>query len=765
MDESNYLDDLGLLARWRETRDARAFRELTVRHGAMVFGTCHRILRNASDAEDLAQECFIHLCQTNAAISVSLPGWLHTHATRRCLDYLKSRSRRGVREREYRQTYSVEDAHEWSDIQQIVDECISELPETLRDIVVSFFLEQCTQSEIAKQLDVSQSTVSRRIDEGVSLLRKGLKNRGCITSAAFLSGALSSSFADAVPATLSASLGRLALSGTSKHASVGVAARVAGGAMLMKKLAVGIGVALVLLGTLWIKYEPDSGSPPDQNGARPLPIAIVSQQVDHASYGVSDGESTVASPRVEEAPLLRAEASGSIRGRVVWKLTGSPVFGRMVQLSDSSSVIEMETTTDGLGEFLFDALPTGLYDLNVARERVRPTRAPVGVLLAEDEHRDGIVISISNGGVVQGLVSVGGVPAPDMDFELVQLGTGMSHGEIDLVTDGEGRFSVSEILEGERTFQGQLKLDQGAMLWSDSVRAVVQPDEITNVDFDFASGRGSMKGLVTINGEPAPHQPISIIFYERTGRKHLVIVFLKSDSEGRYELANVVEGRVVVHTSLRLENGRNVYGDPENVLIGTDRAVIVDFAFKRGTGILEGRITRRGRPVSDGSIIVAGEIVGTDEGGYYRVDGVPEGPVTIAPELLIDGGKITGVPGVALTIRANSRTRADFDFPGGLAAIEGFLLTDDDQPVRGTVVISYAGRTGAPQVFFANSRQDGYFHLERIPAGQADLFFMLPNNEPMPEYGVTALLTAGVVVQEDLHIPANLLPEEITVEP
>ncbi|MEK7794858.1 MAG: sigma factor, partial [Candidatus Hydrogenedentota bacterium] len=56
--------DALLLERWVLERDAGAFREIVLRHGGMVYGTCRRILGNPADAEEIAQDCFLRLAET-----------------------------------------------------------------------------------------------------------------------------------------------------------------------------------------------------------------------------------------------------------------------------------------------------------------------------------------------------------------------------------------------------------------------------------------------------------------------------------------------------------------------------------------------------------------------------------------------------------------------------------------------------------------------------------------------------------------------------
>ena len=79
-------NDQTLLKQWYQHGDAEAFHQITRRYAGLVYGTCRRILRNPSDAEDVAQECFETLAVKTRADGCALGAWLHTVATRRALD-------------------------------------------------------------------------------------------------------------------------------------------------------------------------------------------------------------------------------------------------------------------------------------------------------------------------------------------------------------------------------------------------------------------------------------------------------------------------------------------------------------------------------------------------------------------------------------------------------------------------------------------------------------------------------------------------------
>jgi DNA-directed RNA polymerase specialized sigma24 family protein len=89
--------DITLIKRWNDSRDPDAFAELVRCYAGLVYGSCLRILRNTSDAEDVTQECFMKMGSAPVHVSASLAGWLHTTATRRAINQLRSDSRRSRR--------------------------------------------------------------------------------------------------------------------------------------------------------------------------------------------------------------------------------------------------------------------------------------------------------------------------------------------------------------------------------------------------------------------------------------------------------------------------------------------------------------------------------------------------------------------------------------------------------------------------------------------------------------------------------------------
>lgn len=173
--------DDALLRRYVRRREPEAFAELARRHAGLVHATCLRITADRHDAEELTQECFFLLARNAAAVRTSVAGWLHQTATHRALNAVRARGRRRAHEAEAVQARRPEvpaDDPTWREVEPILDEAVESLPDELREAIVLHFLRSLPQSEVAARLGVHQSTVSRRVAEGLRRLHDRLQTAG-----------------------------------------------------------------------------------------------------------------------------------------------------------------------------------------------------------------------------------------------------------------------------------------------------------------------------------------------------------------------------------------------------------------------------------------------------------------------------------------------------------------------------------------------------------------------------------------------------------
>ena len=123
-----------LLARFRATRDDRAFAALVGRHGPAVLGVCRRVLRDPDAADDAFQATFLVLARRAHAIRkpASLGCWLHGVAVRVATRHRGRLARRPVTVAAVEVAADPRDDVLWRDVRRVLDEEVNRLPDRLR---------------------------------------------------------------------------------------------------------------------------------------------------------------------------------------------------------------------------------------------------------------------------------------------------------------------------------------------------------------------------------------------------------------------------------------------------------------------------------------------------------------------------------------------------------------------------------------------------------------------------------------------------------
>lgn len=203
--------DTHLLHRYHLHGDATAFAELVQAHSGMVFATAQRVTRDAMLAEEVAQDAFLSLAKSGHQTIQSVAAWLHHVAYQRACDAVRREITRQCHEPAAEHWHEAAEAT-WEEIEPVVDEVLAELPEKVRTLLIEHFLEQRTQADLAARHSVSQSTISRQIENGVQDIRSRLRKRGVVCGIG-LAGLLMANSVQAAPAALNASLWKIGVSG------------------------------------------------------------------------------------------------------------------------------------------------------------------------------------------------------------------------------------------------------------------------------------------------------------------------------------------------------------------------------------------------------------------------------------------------------------------------------------------------------------------------------------------------------------------------
>lgn len=314
--------------------------------------------------------------------------------------------------------------------------------------------------------------------------------------------------------------------------------------------------------------------------------------------------------------------------------------------------------TDGSGTIVADTLHPGEYivviesnDFGSAGElsielKDAGTAAISGgtyIMIADHQDPQELVIKAVRKGVISGRIQERnrdiGIPGMRVFAYLSSDNAYVKTIEAETTTDQAGRFSLSGLLPGRY----EIRRDRGEGLHGQtSVEVTLAPGEQRqDVDFPVMTAGAALTGTVYWGAEPVANMPFDLFYAhveedlsktQAIGTK-VATHSLETDENGQYFVLGVREIRGVIYGGVTMENGDTRVSDWErNVYLSNGDYRTVDIRFRLGTGSIEGRLTRGGRPVHKSRVIwYPKEITGaemrtlTDEEGWYRFDDVDAG--------------------------------------------------------------------------------------------------------------------------------------------
>lgn len=182
------------LVKRAQTGDSEALEELVSRYDAKAYSLVYRMLGNREDAEDALQDTFLNVVRSLGRFEArsSFSTWLYRIAANAALTKLRKRGRQDRSEAEFLEdVYSVQKQAQqpatlpdWSsspdkallssEMRQVLDEAIDELPEVYRVVFVMRDIEQLPAAEVAEILGLSVPAVKSRLHRARMYLRNHL---------------------------------------------------------------------------------------------------------------------------------------------------------------------------------------------------------------------------------------------------------------------------------------------------------------------------------------------------------------------------------------------------------------------------------------------------------------------------------------------------------------------------------------------------------------------------------------------------------------
>jgi len=183
--------DAALMLRAKQG-DTAAFEQLVNKYKQPVMNVVYRMLHDATEAEDIAQNVFVQVHKSAGRYEVSskFSTWLFTIARNLCLNELRRRSRHPAdsmeathpeqedqpwQQFEDKKTFSPPETLLHGELERKIEEALAELPENQRTAILLCRQDELSYEDIAKVLECSLSATKSLIHRGRETLKQKLK--------------------------------------------------------------------------------------------------------------------------------------------------------------------------------------------------------------------------------------------------------------------------------------------------------------------------------------------------------------------------------------------------------------------------------------------------------------------------------------------------------------------------------------------------------------------------------------------------------------
>lgn len=173
MKSKRYYDEDSVLAEKAQQGDKRAFGELVEKYQKPIYSSCFHFFRDATKAEDAAQDTFLRAFRFLHTYDVSrkFPTWLYAIARNLCIDRHREYVRRGEVSRECFDVEAFRNENGRNPMQELAQkedekllvDAIHNLPEKYKTPLTLCYLEGLAYQEISEIMGISLNNTKIRI--------------------------------------------------------------------------------------------------------------------------------------------------------------------------------------------------------------------------------------------------------------------------------------------------------------------------------------------------------------------------------------------------------------------------------------------------------------------------------------------------------------------------------------------------------------------------------------------------------------------------
>jgi len=663
--------------------EREAYAVLVERYVPMVHALAYGHVSNREDVKDLVQETFLKAFEKLWSLedAARFRAWLASIVRNQCLNFRVAEHRKARALAEVAREPAISPDVARRELHELLRQQLFDLDAECREILLLHYFAGFKVREIAATLGISRAAAAKRLQRAREVLGRNVVSQ---LGAALAPHKHRETWHAEIMALLPVMPGKWnAGVAVSKTAGLVYAIKAAREVVLVKKVCVALTLAVCVIVAWKLSEGRRSGLPPENKFREVRVQQPRSDDLDESAFkGKQTPVNATAAPPVESAaaeepahsadagtPELEAAGTGTQpEGNGP---SGSPSHESGEQSADrkrptlpAEGVVvtvskDGETPVADAGVFL-DEPPRdgeqreadartdaeGRFTVQVSIEShqvyaLHPDYAPGWASMSPEwgeesrsAHVPSVRIVLAQGGAVEGRVTLGGQPQPDADVVVE------SYNAIKSARTGpDGSYQLAQVTPGQLLVHAALRATNRTLGRS----VVVEPGQVTVVDFPFEGGNSVVRGLVSVDGRPAKGGSVRLVVTTRDDEEVLTVFISET---GEYVVTNVPAGEAAMAVSVRLDDGAEIAKQIQ-FSVAENETTLQDLALSRDT-ILLGNVAVP-EDAKDGVILVLkGDVQIPDLSvetltslerliaasdsplkGNYRVEGLDPGTYTV----------------------------------------------------------------------------------------------------------------------------------------
>ena len=242
-------------------------------YGDAIFSTCMRVLQHRQDAEDASQEALLKILRAQTDDIQNVRAWVHTVAANTAKEWIRKQQRLRERHRQAGAMVNENEEHEPDAAESLaaLDEALLNMDPESAELLRRHYLDGISQSDLAREQNISQPALRKRLLIALEQLRRQFKRLGLAIALTSLIGLLEASekIQYAAPETFRA----LALAEAGRQAATPLALSASSWLTFAGITAAASVISLIAWWSLWDFSEDNSAPTPetltaDEQGAR-----------------------------------------------------------------------------------------------------------------------------------------------------------------------------------------------------------------------------------------------------------------------------------------------------------------------------------------------------------------------------------------------------------------------------------------------------------------------------------------------------------------